>query len=242
MSLLLLEDEWNLGSTLFEKLSQEGYSVIWERKIMEAQKKVLPQTIELALLDLKLPDGSGLDFARWLKTHSKNTAFLFLSAIHEPEERVQAFELGALDYIPKPFHWRELSLRIQKSLAQLKKIHQQFSLPSLQIGLAQIDFEAFSIQSPRGTRTLSHKEMALLKLFLSKPGKVWSRDAILDEVWSLHEFPTPRTVDNFILRLRRLLEVDPENPRIIQSIRGVGYVLNREEGHSLPIPPIGVHS
>jgi two-component system alkaline phosphatase synthesis response regulator PhoP len=159
------------------------------------------------------------------------SALIFLTAHGNPDDRVRGLELGADDYLTKPFHFRELLLRIQNCL---KRAQDLAELPGemrgvVRIGRARVDFERFSAEADGTTHALTHKECAVLRLLASRVGKAVSRDEILDRAWSADEFPTSRTVDNFIVRLRRLVEPDADEPRVIRSIRGVGYLLTEVE-------------
>ncbi|NDG83957.1 MAG: DNA-binding response regulator [Proteobacteria bacterium] len=228
-SLLLLEDEANLGSTLKERLALEGFAVSWAKSIADAKENLEKARFELALLDVNLPDGSGFDIARLIRDRHPKTAVVFLTAAGTPDDRVHGLELGAEDYIVKPFNFKELALRIQNVL---KRVHFVSSsgneTPRIRIGKAQVNFLDYQIESGGKKIPLSHKECTLLKLLYEKRGQVVSRDEILDLVWSEDEYPTPRTVDNFIMRLRKMIEPDAENPTLIRSIRGVGYLLEKE--------------
>ena len=225
--LLVVEDERNVGETLAERLQGAGYRVTLADSAARARQAWRSEAPALALLDVGLPDGNGFALARELRGAAPQTAIIFLTAHGNPEERVRGLEIGADDYITKPFHFRELLLRIQNCL---KRAQDLANLPgevrgTLHIGRAQVDFERFSAVVDGEHHALTHKECAVLRLLASRVGKAVSRDEILDRAWSADEFPTSRTVDNFIVRLRRLVEVDAAEPRVIRSIRGVGYLL-----------------
>jgi two-component system alkaline phosphatase synthesis response regulator PhoP len=153
-----------------------------------------------------------------------------VTAYGTPEDRVRGLEIGAEDYVVKPFHFKELLLRVQNALrraALLSQGESRFQRP-LQVGRARIDLKRMEVQVDGESQTLTHKECAVLTLLLEKHGGVLARDEILDRAWAPDEFPTPRTVDNFIVRLRRMIEPDPGEPRVIRSIRGVGYQLDSD--------------
>jgi len=140
---------------------------------------------------------------------------------------VRGLELGAEDYIVKPFHLKELLLRVQNGLKRARYLSGSTEQDGVKIGRAVIHFSRFEAEIDGGpAQSLTHKECAVLRLLHERRGKVVSRDEILNEAWSEEEFPSPRTIDNFIMRLRRLIELDPENPQTIKSIRGVGYQLS----------------
>ena len=229
--LLVVEDERNVGETLAERLQGAGYRVTLADSAARARQAWRNEAPALALLDVGLPDGNGFALARELRGAAPQTAIIFLTAHGNPEERVRGLEIGADDYITKPFHFRELLLRIQNCL---KRAQDLANLPgevrgTLHIGRAQVDFERFSAVVDGEHHALTHKECAVLRLLASRVGKAVSRDEILDRAWSADEFPTSRTVDNFIVRLRRLVEADAAEPRVIRSIRGVGYLLTEVE-------------
>ncbi|HXR20522.1 MAG TPA: response regulator transcription factor [Steroidobacteraceae bacterium] len=225
--LLLLEDERNVAETLIERLRAAGFAVMRAESVASARRAIAEGTFQVAVLDVGLPDGSGFDVARALREHAPATAILFLTAHANPEDRIRGLELGADDYVGKPFHFRELLLRIQNCL---KRAQDLALVPGemrgqVRIGRAQVDFERFVATVDGQTQSLTHKECAVLRLLAARAGKAVSRDEILDRAWSADEFPTSRTVDNFIVRLRKLVEIDAADPRVIRSIRGVGYLL-----------------
>ena len=195
--------------------------------VAAAREALAQQHYAAAVLDVGLPDGDGFEVGRHLREVSPATAMLFLTAWGSPEDRIRGLELGADDYMTKPFALRELVLRIQNMLKRAGEIAAPGSAASgpVRIGIATVDFERFTAESGGTVHRLTHKECAVLKMLLESAGRAVSRDEILSRAWAQDEFPTERTVDNFILRLRRLVERDPANPRTIRSIRGVGYQL-----------------
>jgi two-component system, OmpR family, alkaline phosphatase synthesis response regulator PhoP len=225
--LLVVEDERNVAETLVERLGSAGYAVTRADCLAGAHRVLAEGAFALALLDVGLPDGSGFEFARVLRERAPATAIIFLTAHASAEDRIRGLELGADDYVGKPFHFRELLLRIQNCLKRAQELVQ---LPGemrgqFRIGRALVDFERFSATIDGMSQALTHKECAVLRLLSERVGKAVSRDEILDRAWSADEFPTSRTVDNFIVRLRKLVELDAADPRVIRSIRGVGYLL-----------------
>ncbi len=226
--ILLLEDELNVGSTLMDRLKLEGFEPSWLQNVKDATRSIMTHAYQLAILDVQLPDGSGFDVARTLRSTHPETAIIFLTAANSPEDRIHGLELVAEDYIAKPFHTKELLLRIKNVLKRAQFV--QNSQPSeveIEVGKAKIYFSQYELVSDGEKHHLSHKECALLKLLYEKRGQVVSRDDILNLIWSEDEYPTPRTIDNFILRLRKLVEPDLNMPSIIRSVRGVGYLMER---------------
>jgi len=228
-SLLMVEDETNLAETLSERLRSAGFKVLRAESMAAARRALAQARFDLALIDVGLPDGSGFELARTLRERAPATAIIFLTAHASAEDRVRGLELGADDYIGKPFNFRELLLRIHNCL---KRAQDLASVPGeirgqVRIGRALVDFERFSAIADGENRALTHKECAVLRLLAERVGKAVSRDEILDRAWSADEFPTSRTVDNFIVRLRKLVEFDAADPRVIRSIRGVGYLLTQ---------------
>lgn len=222
--LLVVEDEKNVALTLVERLKKESFDVVHAATAADARLEIDGRKFDLALLDVGLPDESGFEVAAYLRKAQPATAIIFLTAFSTPEHRVKGLELGAEDYVTKPFHLKELLLRIQNGLKRARYLSASVASNSVRVGKAEIDFARFEARVDGGAHSLSHKESALLRLLVDRKGKVVSRDEILNHVWSEDEFPTSRTIDNFIMRLRRLVEVDPENPQAIKSVRGVGYI------------------
>lgn len=226
--LLLLEDEKNVGSTLVEWLSKEGFDMTWSTTLEDARLQVRSRKFDLAILDVGLPDGSGFDLAREIREKDSSMGLLFLTAFGGPADRIKGLELGAEDYVAKPFHLKELLLRIQNALKRSRYMTGSVDMQqeTLTIGKAKVKFSSYEAESDGKLHSLTPKECMLLKFLVSRSGKAVSRDEILTEVWSAHEeAPNSRTIDNFVMRLRRLIENDPENPTIIKNVRGVGYLL-----------------
>jgi DNA-binding response OmpR family regulator len=224
--LLMVEDDANVADTLASRLRGNGFAVTHAASVAAARKALDAERFDIALLDVGLPDGSGFDVARSLRETSPETALVFLTAYGTPEDRIHGLELGADDYVTKPFVFRELLLRLQNSLKRASYLRQPVEATRgvVRIGQARVDFARFTATTGSQPHPLTHKECAVLKLLVERAGTAVSRDEILDRAWSADEFPTSRTVDNFIMRLRRLVERDPANPRTIRSIRGVGYL------------------
>jgi two-component system alkaline phosphatase synthesis response regulator PhoP len=229
--ILVVEDERNVAETLVERLRTAGFQVEHAANAAQARAAVAGVTPQLILLDVGLPDGNGFQLAPQLRAQAPRAALLFLTAHGNPDERVRGLELGADDYVTKPFHFRELLLRVQNCLKRAAELAEvPGEMRGVQrIGRARVDFERYAAEVDGQWQSLTHKECAVLRLLASRAGKAVSRDEILDRAWSADEFPTSRTVDNFIVRLRKLVEPDVDSPQVIRSIRGVGYLLTGAE-------------
>jgi two-component system phosphate regulon response regulator PhoB len=213
--LLLIEDDSSLGATLKERLEREGYKVDWTETLEAGRAKLLVKSFDLVILDVNLPDGSGFELGRALKKET-TAPFIFVSAMTSAPHRLEGYEIGAEEYIPKPFHLKELLLRVKHVL--LNHVREK----NIKCGSVVIDFEKRAIVSKSGElEFLPVKDFNLLKLLIDISPRVLSRDEILDKVWGDEKYPSPRTVDNMIVRLRSLLH-DSEN-LFIRSVRGVGY-------------------
>lgn len=223
--ILIVEDEENLGVTLQEYLENIDYEVKLAQSVAEAQSLFRIFKPQVVLMDIGLPDGSGLELAREMRSLRDDFLLFFLSALNDPDTKVEGLEIGAEDYITKPFALKELTLRLERSF-QLKKT--MLELPSeLEHGKLKIWFSKFQVQDAFGSViNLGQKECAILELLYHSRGKAFSRDEIIDRVWGEDKYPSHRTVDNYIVKLRKWCETDHELPLEIQSIRGIGYQLN----------------
>jgi two-component system alkaline phosphatase synthesis response regulator PhoP len=222
ISICLVEDEKSLSEMIQLNLELENYAVTTFNDGKEALNTFEKNTdFQLFILDVMLPHVSGLELCRFIRSKS-NVPILFLSAKGTTADRVNGLKLGANDYLPKPFDLEELLLRVQV-LTQTMNVSKVDEVIS--IGGFNLNFETFEVTDASGkvVHLFSKREVELLKLFKEKEGKVISRDEILDRVWGKDQFPTSRTIDNYILVFRKLFEQDPKNPVYFHSIRGVGY-------------------
>jgi DNA-binding response OmpR family regulator len=217
-NLLLVEDDKTLGISLKERLAKEGYKVALSETIFKAKVELAKFKPDLIILDVGLPDGNGFDFAKSLKNPPP---FLFLTAMSTAEDRLKGFELGAEEFIPKPFHLKELLLRVKHVLNSHKHISE--SLESIyKVKNFRIDFEKLVIIPDRGEMiSLSARDSILLRLLIEEKKRVVSRDEILDKIWGEEKFPSNRTIDNSIVRLRQAF--GKNGNKYIKSIRSIGY-------------------
>lgn len=215
--LLLVEDDTSLGQTLSERLMEEGYTVVWVQSCNGAIQKFFEDSIDLVLLDIGLPDGSGFAVARAVR--EKNSApLIFLTAMNSAEYRLEGFEIGADDYIPKPFHLRELLLRISRVL-EAKGIRK-----TIEAGKISIDPASLSILLPNGEVVQpAVRDFELLKLLMTSAPRVLSREELHQKLWPEDtESSTFRSIDNAVLRLRAIFRTF-SGEEYIRSVRGVGY-------------------
>ena len=212
---LLVEDDRSLGKTLAERLAIEGLDVEWVETYAGAVAAARSRTWDLAIVDVMLPDGSGFDLAPEIRGRSY-TPIMFMTALNSAESRLTGFELGADEYLPKPFHLKEFLLRVRHVLTTQPPRRQ------LKVGNVTIDWDAMAVDRPGDEREfLQVRDYRVLAMLVEAAPKALSRSEILDRVWGEQEFPTQRTVDNAIVRLRQALG-DIEG-QLIRSVRGIGY-------------------
>lgn len=219
---LLVEDDESLGRTLTERLEKERLEVRWAKTVAAAERAVAEEAWDLAVLDVRLPDGSGFGLARMIK-RSSLTPIMFMTALNSAENRLEGFEIGADEYLPKPFHLKEFVLRVRHVLATER-------VPEIVRAQGrEIDLRALSVTTADGERAfLQVRDGRVLRLLISSAPDVVDRSVILDRVWGRDQFPTPRAVDNAIVRLRQALR--DEDNSLIRSVRGVGYQWRGGEG------------
>jgi DNA-binding response OmpR family regulator len=225
--LIVVEDEEHLAEVISENLELEGYSVEVVTDGLAALARLRREPAPaLVLLDVMLPGMDGFTICDTLRREGRDIPILFLTARSGLDDRVRGLELGGDDFLGKPFDLRELMLRVRAIL----KRSTWYASPSaagdmLALGAARVDFKRYVVSLDGREIQLSQKETMILRCLAEKPGEVIARAEILDRVWGYDAFPTERTIDNFIVRLRRLLEPDPQAPRYIHTVRGTGYRL-----------------
>lgn len=217
--ILVVEDESTLGEILRDKLSID-YDTIWVTHQATAIEQIRKINFDLLILDIGLPDGDGFSIAESLVTGElKNVIrpkFLFLTAQSDPETRLRGFEVGAEEFIPKPFHLKEVLIRVQHVL-NVRNVQQGLELENCSVDLASyaVHFKNGNIEYP------PIKDMQILKLLVERAPQVVSRDEIINRVWGEEKELSPRTIDNAIARLRQVLSDLDEKK--IRSVRGIGY-------------------
>ncbi len=217
----VVEDEKSIGGILKMNLELEGYEVDLIEDGAQA-KSVFEQefSYHLIILDVMLPHVNGIDLCKIIRLKS-SVPVLFLSAKGATSDRIEGLKAGGNDYLPKPFDLEEMLLRVAALILSEKKVQKEI----ITIGGKEVDFKSFEVRNPSNNEVvrLSKKEIALIQLFIEKNGEVISRSEILDKIWGENQFPTTRTIDNYILNFRKIFEEDPKNPQFFHSVRGVGY-------------------
>jgi two-component system alkaline phosphatase synthesis response regulator PhoP len=216
--ILLVEDEESLINVLELNLEMEGYNVTLARD-GEAALEQFNDSIDLVILDVMLPKINGFDVCKEIRSKS-NVPIIFTSAKGTSTDRVTGLKQGADDYLVKPFNLEELLLRVG-ILINRPKAEQE--IVNFVFGNNEINFMTYEIKSQKNKTTISKREMELLKLLITRKNEVVSRDEILDKIWGKENFPTSRTIDNYILTFRKYFEKDPRNPQYFKNLRGVGY-------------------
>ncbi len=214
MNVLLLEDDNSLGATLKSRLDKEGLPTTWVTTLDSAKAEIENINFSLIILDVGLPDGSGFEFSKLVRKKN-NCPFIFVTAQNSAEDRLKGYELGAVEFIPKPFHLKEFLIRVKNVLQNHGQDRVELS------GDAYIDFMSHTIFDGKNKKQMSAKEATVLKILTKNSPNVVSRDQLLDEAWGEDQFPSHRTVDNIIVQLRSSLG---EQAHLIQSVRGVGYL------------------
>jgi DNA-binding response OmpR family regulator len=219
----LIEDDADLYALVRYNLEREGFAVVGAqsgRGVIDLCRRERP---DLLLLDIMLPDSDGLDICKGIRQHPElaHIPVIFLTARASETDRIVGLELGANDYIVKPFFIRELIARIK-----IQFRGQTSATRVLKAGRLELDRSSCEVRLDGTALTLTATEFRLLEFLMSRPGVVFSREQLLDAVWGHDRAVTDRTVDVYILRLRQKVEGDPANPLLIRSVRGFGYSFN----------------
>ena len=227
-TVLVVEDEAHLAAGLKLNLELDGYRVIIARTVRAATAQLVQATaIDLILLDVSLPDGDGYSFCRQLREAGHFVPVIMLTARSAAEERVRGLDSGADDYMPKPFALPELLARVRSSLRrrdwQQRSAATEGTRGSLSFGAARINFDSHEVSAFDKPIRLTQLELDLLYYFSQHPRRVLTREELLAQVWKLHNVSNTRSVDNFIVRLRKYFEAQPEKPVYFRAHRGAGY-------------------
>jgi two-component system alkaline phosphatase synthesis response regulator PhoP len=223
LSVLLVEDEPNFGQTLRDYLRAKKFSVELSPTCADARIKFKELAPAIVIMDIGLPDGDGISLAREFRNRRKDCVLLFCTALNDPTLRVEGLELGAEDYITKPFELKELTLRLDRILKS--RSITMHNPDEFKFGKLIFWPKRFEIQDGSGLiLPLGQKECAILELLLERKNEVVARDEMIESIWGENAFPTNRTIDNYIVKLRKWAD-SGDGSVIITSVRGIGYKL-----------------
>jgi DNA-binding response OmpR family regulator len=223
--ILIVEDDMPLGEGLRMNLELEGYEAMHFRSAEAADAVWRSGGADFVLLDVGLPGEDGFAFCRRIRAAGVRMPILFLTARDADEDRLRGLEEGGDDYMTKPFRLAELIARVKGIFRREEWARARPVSDVLAIGDSTVNLAAHTVSGPRGEHDLGEKETLILRLLAERRGEAVDRHTILDRVWGYDAFPTTRTVDNFVVRLRRLLEEDPADPKHLLTVRGMGYRL-----------------
>jgi DNA-binding response OmpR family regulator len=221
---LVIEDEPDMVRGLRDALQFEGYEVISSGTGKEGIDLAQKKKPDLIILDLMLPDVNGYSVCEKVRAFNQHVPIIMLTARNLESDKIRGLESGADDYVTKPFSVGEFLARVHAIFRRMERV-QQGALEVIAIGQASVDLKKHTLTCNRKTHLLSFYEVELLKLLFERKEEPVSRDEILDKIWGLKATPSNRTVDNFIVKLRRKIEDDQKNPRHILTVYGLGYKL-----------------
>jgi DNA-binding response OmpR family regulator len=219
--ILIVEDEPNMVAGLRDNFEFEGYQVITAPDGVTGLERALSEVPDLVILDVMMPRMSGLDVCKQLKAKRSSIPIIMLTARGQEVDKVVGLELGADDYVTKPFSIRELLARVKAVLRRAQNAPTNGDRYTF--GDVEVNLRSCQVSRKGKALDFSSKEFELLKYFLSHSGEAISRDRLLEDVWGYERFPTTRTVDAHIVRLRQKLEPKPDDPHFILTVHGVGY-------------------
>lgn len=218
---LIIEDDQIMAIALRDGLESENYSAVIETDGPSGLRAAMEKEFDLIVLDVMLPKLSGFDVCKQIRAAGKNVPVIMLTARSLEVEKVQGLKIGADDYITKPFSLMELIARIEAVLRRTLKLPDQMS--RYEFGDVSLDFGRYEARKGGAQIELSAREFRILKFLIEHRGQVVSRDQLLDGVWSYDSFPSARTVDTHIAKVRQKIENTPNNPKHLITVHGVGY-------------------
>jgi len=221
--ILLVEDEPHIAQGLIFNLQAEGYQVTHVESGEEALTHLQKQLCKLVILDLMLPGINGLEVCRQLRQQGSQIPILMLTARGEEQDRIAGLSEGADDYLPKPFNLKEFLLRVGNLLRRNSWQAEAGETQLISFGNNRVDLNSHQAETANGQIQLTELEMKMLQLFFNNEGKLLRRGEILQSVWGMQPDTETRTLDNFIVRLRKYFESDPSNPQHFLTVRGRGY-------------------
>ena len=229
--ILVVDDEAHLADGIRENLVAEGYDTVVAYDGSAGFECARTRRFDLAIVDVMMPKMDGLDLCASMRRDGIQTPVLFLTVKGAPEDRIRGFEAGGDDYLTKPFHLQELLLRVAAILRRNRWYDE--ASDAIEFGGNRIDFKTYKATAWDGTEhNLTHKEAMIVQALAERQAEIVTREEILDRVWGYEVFPSTRTIDNFIVRVRKRFERDPEEPAHFHTVRGVGYrfTIEPEEG------------
>ncbi|MHB8771550.1 MAG: response regulator [Syntrophales bacterium] len=229
--ILIADDEKDIVELIAYNLEREGYAVVKAFDGQKAWEKVNAEKPDLVILDLMMPAISGMEVCRMIRRQSGTAALpiIMLTAKSDALDKILGLEVGADDYITKPFHVRELIARVRAVLRRAERLPDDDAPESLDYAGLHVDLKSYQATVDGDPVALSSREFKLLHFLMRHPGRVYSREQLLDHVWGDEAFVEPRTVDVHISRLRAAIETSKENPRYVLTVRGIGYKFTDEK-------------
>lgn len=221
--ILIVDDEKKLLRTLSDFFRGQGYDVLTAETGQAGTELALTKTPDLVILDIMLPDVSGYDVCRRIKEKRPSLRVLMLSAKGEEGDKVVGLELGADDYLSKPFGLRELLARVRAMLRRGETPPGE--IKRCAVGAALVDLETYQVIRGKAREELTALETKIFAYLAARRGKVVTREELLEQIWGFEVIPTTRTVDNLVLKLRKKIEPDPQSPRYLLTVYGAGYRL-----------------
>lgn len=233
MKILIVEDEKHIAEGLRFNLEADGFEVETAYNGEMALQILKNYVFDAIVLDVMMPKTNGFTVAKTLREAENFTPILMLTALGKPEDVLLGFEAGADDYLPKPFDLNVFLARINGLLRRREWFRKESKSPKISeivsVNNRLIDFNNLELRSETETIQLTLMEAKLLRFLIENEGNTVSRKTILEDVWGLHEDTDTRAIDNFIVRLRKYLEDEPNNPQILQTVRGIGYKFNSKK-------------
>jgi len=227
--ILIVEDEKEMREGLKDNLEYEGYSIDLAEDGKQGLEKIKNNKYDLIILDVMMPFMSGFDVCKECRSIGVKTPIIMLTAKGEEIDKVLGLEFGADDYVTKPFGLRELLARIKAILRRIPQISNSEKI--IKIGKIVIDFSKYEVTENNEPIAMTHKEFEILKYFWINKNKTVTREDLFNEIWGYDEMTTTRTIDNFILKLRQKIEINPNHPKYILTVHGIGYKLIKDDNN-----------
>lgn len=218
--ILIIEDDPRIQKALHRQFTLERFEVLVASSGDEGIAAAQAARPDAIILDLMLPGMSGKDVCRTIRQSLSDTPILILSAVADVADKVLLLELGADDYVTKPFSPRELLARVQVTL---RRSHRHVPRETVRFGNVTADFARMEVRKDGALVVMTAQELKLLRYFINHPELVITREKLLIDVWGYNSYPTTRTVDNQVMKLRQKLEADPANPQFFRTLHGIGY-------------------